>query len=104
MVGELRDVRFRGRRALETAFFGYDVLLSKGDEWGLSVRATRWLEQEQGRLRRELRGFPRVDQYGTELRDSEEEEEIEEQEKVASARVVEKAEGSQKGKEKARDQ
>ena len=60
----------------------------------------RWVGQEQDWLRGELLEFPRVDQFGVLLQDPEEEEEEEEK----SAGVEQKAEGSRKGKEVARDQ
>ena len=56
--------------------------------------------EERERLWRELLEFPRVDQYGVELKDPEEEEEGEEEVARAGA---EEAEGSRKGKERARD-
>jgi hypothetical protein len=87
------------------AYFGYDTLLDKSVQWNLPSRVTRWVEQERERLRRELLEFPRVDQYGVLLGDPEEEEEEGAgEEKVANVEVVEKAEGSRKGKERARDQ
>ena len=101
MVNELRRAHFRGRQALEMVFFGYYALLDKEDEWSLSLQVVRWLEGEWERVRRELREFPRVDQYGVELRGPGEEEEEEE---VVIVEVMKKTEGSRKGKEKARNQ
>jgi hypothetical protein len=102
---KLRDVRARGRRGLEVVFFAYEELLQRSIEGVSSEEVTEWVQMEQGRLRRELLEFPRVDQYGVLLGEPEEEEEERGVEgKVASVVGEEEAEGSRKGKEKARDQ
>jgi hypothetical protein len=97
---ERNEFHAHGRRALEVVFFGYEGLLRKLGK-GMSLQGVgRWVGQEQDRLRGELLEFPRVDQFGVLLQDPEEEEEEEEK----SAGVEQKAEGSRKGKEVARDQ
>ena len=95
---ERNEFRAHGRRALEVVFFGYEDLLRKLARGVSPAGVERWVMREQEHLREELLRFPRVDQFGRLLTDSEEEDE---EEKEAGA---EAEGGSRKSKEAARDQ
>ena len=77
MSQERNELRVCGRRTLEVTYFSYRELASKLVAGAMLDRLVRWVQREQSRLLEELSQFPRVDQEGQLLVDSEEEEEKE---------------------------